>query len=321
MADQRDDDHVFVYMGGDQEVPRHMRDTITHVRIHKSVKIIHARAFCNCRNLVSVEMHDGVEIIQEEAFCFCISLRGIKLPGVKAIERYVFFNCTALENIEFGNKLETIGRLAFAADSALSNIKIPKVKVIEAGAFAECLQMTDLELSEDLERIRQGAFLTCPRLRRIAIPLKDDIFDGGVFNGCHDLSQVDLVGGIRKTIDSLLLDSWRNEMKDGIDRINQVLPDISHTNKTVVTQQWMERVIQRIDHYKSEHYALLKEAMSLLELALWKANLDDNVGYDAAAREGVRVTRGQRKRARKDRCITSGASVVIKNVLPFLKLE
>jgi hypothetical protein len=61
--------------------------------------------------------------------------------------------------------------------------------------------------------------------------------------------------------------------------------------------------------------------MTLLELALWKANLDDNVGYDGTAREGVRVTRGQRKRARKDRCITSGASIVIKNVLPFLKLE
>jgi predicted NAD-dependent protein-ADP-ribosyltransferase YbiA (DUF1768 family) len=76
-----------------------------------------------------------------------------------------------------------------------------------------------------------------------------------------------------------------------------------------------------IEHYKSEHYISLKEAMSLLELALWKANLDDNVGDDAAAREGRRVKRRQRKRARKDRCITSGASVVIKNVLPFLKLE
>ena len=72
-----------------------------------------------------------------------------------------------------------------------------------------------------------------------------------------------------------------------------------------------------MDHYRSEHQIILKEAMTLLELALWKANLHD----DAAAQEGVRVTRRQRKRARKDRCITSGASVVIKNVLPFLKLE
>ena len=32
---------VFVYMGGDQEVPRN----VTHVRIHKSVKIITREAF------------------------------------------------------------------------------------------------------------------------------------------------------------------------------------------------------------------------------------------------------------------------------------
>jgi hypothetical protein len=83
----------------------------------------------------------------------------------------------------------------------------------------------------------------------------------------------------------------------------------------------MERVLDRIEYYKYEHYTLLKEFTTLLELALWKANLDENVVEDAAAREAVRLTRGHLKRARKGRCITSGASVVIKNVLPFLKLE
>ena len=32
-------------------------------------------------------------------------------------------------------------------------------------------------------------------------------------------------------------------------------------------------VLSRMDHYKSEHQTLLKEAMTLLELALWKAKL------------------------------------------------
>ena len=77
-----------------------------------------------------------------------------------------------------------------------------------------------------------------------------------------------------------------------------------------------------MEHYKTEHRLLVKEAMALLELALWKANLRENETDEAAAaQEGVRVTRGQRKRARKDRCITSGASIVIKNVLPFLALK
>ena len=110
-------------------------------------------------------------------------------------------------------------------------------------------------------------------------------------------------------------------MKDEIDCINLDLPIAPANEKTATIRQWMERVLERIEHYKSEHYALLKEFTTLLELALWKANLDDNVGYDAAAREGVRVTRGQIKRAKKDISITSGASIVIKNVLPFLELE
>ncbi len=53
-ADDGDDDDVFVYMGGHQEVPR----DVTHVRVHKSVKIIRARAFMHCRNLVSIAMHE-----------------------------------------------------------------------------------------------------------------------------------------------------------------------------------------------------------------------------------------------------------------------
>src|SRR5210317_752746 len=178
MADHADDDagnnnDVFVYIGGDQEVP----EDVTHVRIHKSVKIIPFRAFHNCcRNLVSIEMHDGVEIIEEDAFWECTSLIRIKLPGVRVIENYAFYNCKALVDVEFGNKLETIGRLAFARTS-LRSIKIPNVRVIGNNAFVACYQLTAAELSEDLERIGCAGFHNCPSLRRITIPLKDDMFD------------------------------------------------------------------------------------------------------------------------------------------------
>ena len=318
-ADEGDNnDIVFIYMGG--SVPQHLRDIITHIRIHESVKIITARAFQKCISLESVEMHAGVEIIEEGAFYRCTSLRGIILPGVKVIEDNAFNNCTALENVEFGAKLETIGSAAFAF-TFLRTIKIPKVRVIGLCAFYECLHLTDVKFSKDLETIGNWAFKDCHCLRRIFIPLKENLLDEDTFDNCGDLSKVDLVGGIHKTVSSLLLDSWRNEMNDEIDRINRDLPSTPVDDKTTTIRRWMERVLERIDYYKSEHYTLLKEFTTLLELALWKANLDENVVEDAAAREEVRVTRGHRKRARKGRCITSGASVVIKNVLPFLKLE
>ena len=48
--------NIFVYMGGEQVVPR----DVTHVIIDRSVKIIPARAFEHREQLVSVKFHDGV---------------------------------------------------------------------------------------------------------------------------------------------------------------------------------------------------------------------------------------------------------------------
>ena len=112
-------------------------------------------------------------------------------------------------------------------------------------------------------------------------------------------------------------------MHEEIDRIDQTLPNTGAYEKAGAIRTWIARVFGRMEHYKSEHKALVKEAMTLLELALWKANLrEDDANDTAAAQEGgTRMTRGQRKMKRKDRCITSGASIVIKNVLPFLELE
>ncbi len=76
-------------MGGDQEVP----DGVVRARIHKSVKIISARAFQNRRYLISVEFHDEIEIIEEGAFAWCTSLTGcMKLLGMKIVKSDAFEN-------------------------------------------------------------------------------------------------------------------------------------------------------------------------------------------------------------------------------------
>jgi hypothetical protein len=327
-AEDGDDDDVFIYMGGDQEVPR----GVTHVRVHKSVKIIRHGAFQFFKRLVSIEIHDGVEIIERYAFYECTSLRRIKLPGVKVIGQRAFDNCFELENVEFCDKLETIGFCAFAY-SNLRNVKIPKVRVIGGYAFSGCRQLTDVELSTDLERIEGRAFY-CSSLRRIAIPLKANLLRGDVFNGCDDLSTVDLVGGINKTISSFLLDSWRHEMNDEIDSINQDLSNTHTIEKTAVIQQWMGRVMERIEHYKSEHYALLKKNMTQLELALWMASLheeekeeqEEHPAKKARLEEPISAeivdanlqnVETARQRAR----VTCGANLIIPHVLSFLNDE
>jgi len=112
-------------------------------------------------------------------------------------------------------------------------------------------------------------------------------------------------------------------MKGEINRINQVLSDPDSLVRiggiTAAIQTWMNTVTRRLDCYKVEHKSLLQEAAILLELALWKNSLDDNEGA-VLEKESIQTTRGRRKRARDEICVTSGASIVIKNVLPFLTL-
>jgi hypothetical protein len=307
---------IFVYMGGEQDVPF----DVTHVRIDRSVKIIPARAFFGRRRLVSIKTHDGIEIIETSAFQGCRSLRGIKLPGVREVAHTAFMDCTALSDVEFGDKLETIGRFAFHGTS-LRTITMPSVRTIELAAFRDCKQLTDVELPA-VERIGECAFCDCPRLQRIAIPSKDSMFHLAAiyrrctqFNQCKNLTNVDLVGGIHKTISSLSLEGWRDEMNQELGRINQVLPNTPAHEKTDAIQQWIESVINRMEHYKAEHYALLKEDMTQLELALWKAKLNEN--EDDSMERRAMIATGS---ARNERRITSGASIVINNVLPFLQL-
>ena len=251
-ADDEGDDDVFVYMGG--LIPEHLKETITHVRIHKSVKIIRSNAFQDCVHLVSIEMHDGVEITKNYAFSGCISLREIKLPGVRVIEEWAFSYCEVLTEVEFGDKLDIIQGFAFAGTD-LRIVKILKVRVIGSYAFAGCEQLMEVELSEDLETIGDNAFYDCS-FRRIALPLKDNLLHVDAFYECDDLSQVALIGGIHKTISSLLLDSWINEMKDEIDSINQVLPNTDTNDKTwAIDDGWKESYTElNITNRNTTHY-------------------------------------------------------------------
>ena len=261
-------------------------------------------------------MHSLVAI-GKWAFNCCYLLRSVKLLGVRVIGNGAFFFCRGLTEVKFGVELETIGENSFYNCTSLRNITMPTVTTIGRWAFNNCVQLTALDLPEGLERLLEFAFHSCQRLRRIAVPLNDNMIGAHVFARCPSLTTLDLVGRIHRTIDSLHLESWKNEMNEEINRVNQVLPDTEE--KTAAIQQWMSSVISQLD-YKAQHKALLKEATTLLELALWKANLHDNEG-GVIEQEGVRTTRGQRKRARKEICVTSGASIVIKNVLPFLQLE
>ena len=325
MADGGGDD-IFVYLGGDhQEVP----DEITHAVIDPSVKTVRGESFWNRRRLVSVIFHDGVEIIEEQAFSNCISLSGrMNLLGVRDIGDKAFDDCVALSDVYFGDRLETIGFRAFNYCMSLRSIKVPSVRTVLEWAFCNCEQLTDVEFGIDLETIAVNSFYSCQRLQRIAIPLKDNIFpldpeerQYNQFQECRNLTTVDIVGadGIHNTISSLLLESWKDDMSEEINRINQELRGTNHFEKTRSIRLWVRSVIDRLEHYKAEHNRLLKEHMTQLELAVWKTRLDER---DDSFTLKVQTKRAKidEESSREEKRITSGADIIIKNILPFLKL-
>eukprot|EP00984_Skeletonema_dohrnii_P003027 scaffold1017_cov95-Skeletonema_dohrnii-CCMP3373.AAC.1 len=314
-ADEEDDGvNVFVYMGG--RAPLH----ITHARIDKSVEAIEENSFNGCEHLVQVETHDGIIRVGDMAFRNCESLRRINLKSVVEIGEYAFNGCVNLESVEFGDKLEIIESDAFADCISLKHLKLPSIIAIYNFAFCCCTALTDIELSSDrLETIEARAFRDCDRLERIAIPLKRDliIYDDVLneynqFDRCEHLVTVDLVGGAHtETVASLHLESWRTEMEEEINRINQVLPNTPADDKTDEIQQWMDSVINKMDYFKAEHWRYVKEAVTLLELALWKAKLDEKEDSSAEGRaKKAKIDVGS---ARKGKRITCGADMVIKN--------
>ena len=106
-----------------------------------------------------------------------------------------------------------------------------------------------------------------------------------------------------------------------INRINLDLPNIPHLEKTRMIRAWWTRtVIDRMEHYKAEHYRLLKEDMTLLELAVWKAKLDEKDEDNCQVKVQAKKAQVDVERARKERRIKSGADIIIRNVLPFLQL-
>mmetsp|Transcript_105 Transcript_105/g.155 ORF Transcript_105/g.155 Transcript_105/m.155 type:complete len:310 (+) Transcript_105:101-1030(+) len=305
MADQ-EEEGIFIYTGG--RVPEHLKEHITHVIIHKSVRSVDAFAFYECPNLLDVRFHGGVRRVGREAFAHCPSLRHLKMPAVRVIEDAAFFDCQQLLDVDFGNKLEIVKFAAFSQCISLKFLKMKTVKEIGVAAFFCCEQLTDAEFGEDLERVGKRAFRRCFNLRRIAVPLKKSVLDCDVFNYCENLVKVDFIGNVHKTVSYLSLQCWRNDIEEQMKWINRFLPSISSSMKTVALQQWIESIVEKIKFYKIEHYKLLKEASTELELAVWKTKLE---------KEGVQQWD---KRQREDCRFVCKSNIVIPSVLSFLMI-
>jgi hypothetical protein len=99
------DDDVFVYTGGEQEVPLDVR----RLRIAENVDTIPARTFEDCWQLIEVEGHNKLKKIEQDAFYNCPRLRSVRsMTGLIEIKQHTLSDCSALSELEF-DKLEING--------------------------------------------------------------------------------------------------------------------------------------------------------------------------------------------------------------------
>mmetsp|Transcript_27442 Transcript_27442/g.40249 ORF Transcript_27442/g.40249 Transcript_27442/m.40249 type:complete len:324 (+) Transcript_27442:67-1038(+) len=314
---------IYVYRGG--RAP----NNITHAIIDKSVKVIDEKAFYENPFLHTVEMHDGIDRVREEAFHLCHSLLNVNLRRIKILDSFAFSD-SGLTHVD-GDDLEIIRDNAFQGCENLRKIAFPSLRIIESCAF-EGTDLRELNLPK-VEQIGVWAFDSNSHLRRITIPLKENLFfidpltdDTDQIDTAFDSCRIDkvvLIGSIHETISSLHMERWRNHVTAEIKRINRNLQSIPSAQKTNVIRWWLQAVHSRFEHYKTEHIKMLKEATVLLELALWKAKLDDddNKGGGDSLEAPTKKVKINVECTRNERRVTSGANIVIKNVLPFLALK
>ena len=251
-------------------IPRH----VTHVRFAKAVNLVRKRAFFEHPNIQEVICHEGVKSIRQRAFYKCPRLRRVILPGVKEVEKHAFYKCDALNYIECG-KLEMIGEMAFRYCKSLNSVDLPSIKIVKSCAFHGCTNLTNAKFGTYLESIGDWAFKMCTSLERITLPLKDDMITSHnmcTFQGCKNLNHVDLVGGVQETIDTLLMEEWKDDMNEEINSISQILPNTRAGDECIlgvrggkadVIRRWIKSVYRKYNHYKAEHCHYLNVAAAL----------------------------------------------------------
>lgn len=326
MADHHEDDgeEPFVYTGG--RAPQHF----THIVIDESVSDIPEEAFIDHSSLLSVTFHDGVRTIGRGAFRRCRRLTHLKnFKYVQIIEDEAFMSCSALTDFECDG-LEIVGRFAFGFCHSLNEIVLPSIRRIDSDAFADCHDITDVKLSEELEQtIGPNAFEGCSNLRSITMPLRRGILGDLALDACNSLIMVVLVGGIHEFINQLSLESWRNQMKEQISRIGHELlfewgfsSIPNYTPRTTTVMDWNNTTIRRVEYYRNQHQQLIKEAAAILELALWKKSLNEvDEKKDSSPEPEKKKHKVDVHSVRKEHRVKCGADIIIKNVLPFLKLS
>lgn len=253
------------------------------IELPSTVRAIGIGAFCHCTNMSEVILNEGLTKIPNGTFAFCDSLTIIELPStVLEIGHHAFLQCKGLTHIVLNKRLRVIKARAFEQCLQLRKVVLNiGLQKIMAGAFDRCQDLREVIISEGIERFRPGgehlrdivsdAFQHCPNLAVIKFPaisrrLKvlvdacQNVFEP--FNLANDQVSVMIKSGqsVFENVPGFELLEWMGEELFGS-------PECIRSGNWGRTRGCLDGLLTFIGWYE------VKEATTLLELALWKINI------------------------------------------------
>ena len=195
-----------LYLGNDENpylILIKVKDTnLTSFEIYPGTKIIHYRAFYNCKKLEAVKLPEGIIQIQQYAFQNCNALTAISIPATTVeMSTFIVYNCENLTSLTVaegnptfhstnnciietakkelvygcrasvipagGEEVTAIGVNAFAAFD-FDSIYIPAgITNIKTNAFQSCTSLEAVIIDASLTQIAEKAFNKCSKLKTI----------------------------------------------------------------------------------------------------------------------------------------------------------
>lgn len=304
-------------------------DVFAHCRLMKEVVLpeglleIGAWAFDCCVSLERVDLPSTIRKIGRSAFLCCTSLRGIDLPeGFVALGPQAFGECCYLERVGLPSTLAFVGDAAFFDCASLTAVRLADgIRAIGLAAFHNCRALEDIALPATLVAIGANAFGHCDALRRVAVRGGIQRIEAGAF-ACGSLDRVAIRPRALVVTDNGGQHHFHVATDGTLPRADAARVVIAaecfgslHPEEMGVVQAAVAGILElRVgwDDQRAQLRDLLapyelrhkKEVTTILELALWKAEVREWDSSNPSVRETSRVN--------------CGADSIIPNVLPFL---
>ncbi len=120
------------------------RYRIEHLSVADGITSIGDCAFNLCNCFEELELPASVSTVGKYAFSMCLSLKQVRMPGVKNLDNYAFYTCVDLSDVELPQSLERIGD----------------------GCFIMCYNLAELHVPDTVTDIGNYLFTNCPKWYR-----------------------------------------------------------------------------------------------------------------------------------------------------------